>query len=126
MNGFKHLASELQCIRLADDMHVLRIGKEEEGEEGEGKKGRAAKRLKLPAWLPAEVWQQWHAFRNGRKGWTTRARELSLAKLGTLRDAGHDPKAVIEQSIERGWTGLFPVRAESGVVAKPSPFTGAI
>jgi len=32
-NVFKELAKEMQCIRIADDMHVQRIGKEEEEEE---------------------------------------------------------------------------------------------
>jgi hypothetical protein len=114
---FKHLASELQCISHADDMHVQRIGKEEE-EEGEEKKGAAkprvsgAKRLELPDWLAEDVWQRWHAFRNVRKGWTTDAKRLSLSKLAKLKAEGHDPKSVIEQSIERGWTGLFPVKGE--------------
>jgi len=68
--------------------------------------------LVVPDWLPAEVWGSWHAFRNARKGWTPHARALSLRTLTTLRAAGHDPQAVIEQSIERGWTGLFQVRPD--------------
>jgi hypothetical protein len=79
--------------------------------------------LVLPDWLPADAWGDWHAYRNGRKGWTHKARELSLRKLTELWALGHDPRVVIEQSIERGWTGLFPVhedRARAGPVsAKP-------
>ncbi len=74
-------------------------------------KGRA-KKITLPEWLEPDVWADWHAYRNSRKGWTARARELSLRKLTRLRDEGHDPRAVIEQSIERGWTGLFPLKEE--------------
>jgi uncharacterized protein YdaU (DUF1376 family) len=73
--------------------------------------------LVLPDWLPAEVWQDWHKFRNGSKGWTAKARELSLASLSKLHAAGHSPRAVVDQSIERGWTGLFPVK---GDFASPS------
>jgi hypothetical protein len=117
-NVFKHLTHELQCIRHADDMHVIRIGKEEEEEEVEEKKGKrggkGAARLELPAWLDAAVWAQWHAYRNASKGWTVRARELSLATLTALHQQGHDPKKVVEQSIERGWTGLFPLKAGKG------------
>jgi uncharacterized protein YdaU (DUF1376 family) len=66
----------------------------------------------LPDWLPAQAWQDWHDYRNSRKGWTAKARNLSLASLTKLRAKGHDPTAVIEQSIERGWTGLFPVNGD--------------
>ena len=68
--------------------------------------------LTLPAWLPAQAWADWHAFRNTRKGWTSKARELSLLTLTKLRTKGHDPTAVIEQSIERGWTGLFELKTD--------------
>lgn len=74
-------------------------------------KGRA-KKLALPDWLEPEAWDDWHAYRNSRKGWTQRARELSLARLARLHSEGHDPRAVIEQSIERGWTGLFPLKED--------------
>lgn len=66
--------------------------------------------LTLPDWLPQSAWDDWHAFRNQRKGWTRKARELSLSTLTKLRAKGHDPTAVIEQSIERGWTGLFELK----------------
>lgn len=66
----------------------------------------------LPPWLPERSWADWCAFRlkKSGKGWTERAAELSLRKLAALRDQGHDPTAVIEQSIERGWTGLFELK----------------
>jgi hypothetical protein len=44
---------------------------------------------------------------------THRAQELAIGALGRLRAAGHDPRAVIEQSILNGWRGLFPVRSSS-------------
>lgn len=79
-------------------------------------KGSAPK-LALPPWLEPDAWQAWHAFRNSRKGWTAHARSLSLRKLTELHSQGYDPRAVIEQSIERGWTGLFPLREETAHAA---------
>ena len=73
-------------------------------------KGGKPPALTLPDWLPESAWADWHSFRNQRKGWTRKARELSLATLTKLRARGHDPTAVIEQSIERGWTGLFELK----------------
>lgn len=66
----------------------------------------------LPDWLEPDAWAMWHRYRNTGKGWTADAKALSLRKLAQLRDEGHAPRAVIEQSIERGWTGLFPIRAD--------------
>jgi uncharacterized protein YdaU (DUF1376 family) len=74
--------------------------------------------LTLPDWLPQSTWSDWHNYRNSRKGWTQKARELSLRTLSTLYEQGHDPRTVIEQSIEKGWTGLFPVRTEK-IIALP-------
>ncbi len=93
-------------------------------------KGGRPPALTLPEWLPESAWHDWHAFRNQRKGWTQKARELSLASLTKLYAKGHDPTAVIERSIERGWTGLFepsgssPPRAAQP--AQPSKTLAAI
>lgn len=70
---------------------------------------RSRASLALPAAIPADAWADWHNFRNRRKGWTPKARELSLGTLIRLQAAGHDPSKVINRSIERGWTGLFPL-----------------
>ncbi len=92
------------------------------------KKGRVAA-PELPDWLPADVWQDWHDYRNSRKGWTAKARALSLASLTTLWQDGQDPRAVVNQAIERGWTGLFPLRtdhARAGPAATQSKTLTAI
>ena len=83
----------------------------------EQKKGRAP--AALPEWLDAETWDLWCRYRNSRKGWTADAKALSLRTLTKLRAAGHDPRAVIEQSIERGWTGLFPAHVDSARPESP-------
>jgi len=61
-----------------------------------------------------EAWQLWNRHRNG-KGWTAKARELSMRTLREL--AGTDGSLalkIVEQSVERGWTGLFPLREATG------------
>lgn len=70
--------------------------------------------LAFPEWLDMDAWNDWDAFRRTRKGWTDKARSLSLRTLDKLYKLGHDPRAVIEQSIERGWTGLFEIKFEGG------------
>lgn len=73
----------------------------------------------LPPWLPPDSWERWEAFRKRKsaKAWTEDARSLSLRTLTKLREAGHDPTAVIDQSIERGYTGLFELKGQH---AKPA------
>jgi excisionase family DNA binding protein len=72
----------------------------------------------LPVWLPAAVWEEWRQHRKGiRKPLTATSAKLALRKLADLRAGGHEPSAVIEQSIASGWTGLFALKNQTG--AKP-------
>jgi uncharacterized protein YdaU (DUF1376 family) len=75
-----------------------------------------AKRKKQPApLLPKEidpaVWEGFEENRRKlRKPLTDRARALIFARLERFRTGSRaDPNAVLEQSIERGWTGVFPL-----------------
>jgi hypothetical protein len=66
------------------------------------------KRAELPDWLPADAWADWVDQRKAmKKAMTPRAAELSIASLDRLRLQGHDPRAVIENAIEKGWQGLY-------------------
>jgi hypothetical protein len=62
----------------------------------------------LPDWLPAEVWADWIDHRKAiRKAMSPKAAQLSIRSLDRLRGIGHDPCAVIENAIEKGWQGLY-------------------
>ncbi|WP_241331168.1 helix-turn-helix domain-containing protein [Burkholderia cenocepacia] len=77
--------------------------------------------MELPEWLAFEDWDMWCEHREskstGRNGipWTRPAAVVSLRKLTKLRSIGQDPKACIEEAVLRGWTGLFPLKAEAVV-----------
>lgn len=78
----------------------------------------------LPEWLSAEVWSQFETHRIACKAkLTPRGRELALKTLGKLKAEGGDPLAIIEQSIERGWKGLFPVGQPVAKVATAAWWT---
>jgi len=63
-----------------------------------------------PEWVPVEAWRDYVEMRvRVRKPMTARAKELAVIELGKLRDQGHEPKAVLEQSVARSWAGLFPI-----------------
>jgi uncharacterized protein YdaU (DUF1376 family) len=65
----------------------------------------------LPSWLPRQAWEEYLAHRRAKRArLTPHGVALCLKKLDTLRQQGHDPRAVIDQSIANGWTGLFEIK----------------
>lgn len=73
-----------------------------------------------PDWVPADAWTAWlEVRRKKRVPNTDEALRLSVLDLERFRDAGHDPRAVLEQSTKRGWQGLFELNAESRAAATP-------
>jgi uncharacterized protein YdaU (DUF1376 family) len=70
-------------------------------------------RFELPAWIPGDTWADFVAMRKQmRKPMGEAAIRLAVRTLEDLRAKGNEPKTVIEQSIMRGWTGLFPLRGD--------------
>jgi len=74
---------------------------------------RAAKpveTLEIPSFIPIDAWLEWDAYRKAKSGaaWTLHAKKLSISRLITYWEAGGgNPAAIIRQSIENGWSGLF-------------------
>lgn len=74
----------------------------------------------LPEWVPVEAWEEFVKMRKGiKKPMTEYASKLMLKKLDGLRRAGHDPQAVLDQSILKCWLDIFPVRQEFQQVVPP-------
>jgi uncharacterized protein YdaU (DUF1376 family) len=66
-----------------------------------------------PDWLPSEPWAGFVEMRKKiRAPLTERALTLAIGELERLRRAGEDPAAVLNQSVFRGWKGLFPVKPD--------------
>lgn len=63
---------------------------------------------KIPSWMPAD---QWKAFlemrRKMRKPPTPDAVRLLVSKLERWREQGHDPGAILDNSTENNWIGIF-------------------
>ena len=84
--------------------------KETEKEE-EKEKPKATSAFVIPEWVPQEAWKHYEEMRRKiRKPMTDQARKWAVAMLGRLRATGHDPGAVLEQSVFNSWQGLFEVR----------------
>lgn len=65
--------------------------------------------VEAPEWLDPTAWAEWCQYRKSKR-WGDSAQRYSLDELHKLRLDGHDPPAVIRQSIAAGWTGLFPLK----------------
>ena len=68
------------------------------------------------------AWAKWDRHRSGKKGWTPEARALNMQTLRKLAGTDGDlALAIVNQSIERGWTGLFPLKVQDGPQATQTP-----
>jgi hypothetical protein len=66
-----------------------------------------------PEWLPREQWEAYLDMRKSIKSpLTPHGLRLAMKELSRLRDAGHDPEAVLNQSIFNNWKGLFALKGE--------------
>lgn len=65
----------------------------------------------LPEWLDPQAWADFSEHRRKiRAPLTEHAAKLALGELAKLREQGHQPAAVINQSILNGWRGLFALK----------------
>lgn len=70
--------------------------------------------IALPPWLPQDLWDEFIAHRKAmRSPLTAHAQKLAIKKLDELRRDGHDPRAVIEQTILNGWKSFYPLRTNA-------------
>ena len=76
--------------------------------------------LVLPQGLNSKLWEDFKDHRKALQAkMTLNAEKLALSKLRRFLVAGEDPQAIVEQSIEMGWKGLFAINNGS------KPKTGA-
>lgn len=131
-NGQMHSTILGKCIspEWADgtaqngQMHLPKMGKssnkkKKEGKEENKKETRARARLTPPFVDPSprhlEAWQGFVEMRKSvKKPLTERAAELITKKLERLAPGDDDGKAaILDQSVERGWLGVFPIKQEA-------------
>ncbi len=82
----------------------------------------------LPSWVPKEAWEAFVRMRSHIKApLTDNAKTLTLRDLSKLRDDGHDPQTVLEESVKNSWRGLFPPKEKTnGNRGKTSRIDNAI
>ncbi|WP_341809927.1 helix-turn-helix domain-containing protein [Paraburkholderia tuberum] len=72
--------------------------------------------IELPASIPFAVWDAWCEHREAKSKdapWTRPAARVSIKKLEMLAAAGQSPEVTVDEAVLRGWTGLFPVKADA-------------
>lgn len=77
----------------------------------------------FPEWWPHEAWRDFIDFRKkGKRPLTTEGVKRAIEKIAKLRDQGHNPIFVLNQSVDRGWSGVFPVdELRDAVALRPLP-----
>lgn len=69
----------------------------------------------IPDWIPAEQWAGYVEMRRKiRAPLTPRAIKLTIDKLVAMRADGEDVGAVLDQSIQQSYRGVFPVKHQTG------------
>lgn len=72
-------------------------------------------KIELPSWLDEKDWNDFLQHRKDMKAkMSIVAQTRAIRELEKLRSAGNDVKDVINQSIVRGWKGLFGVKTNGG------------
>lgn len=71
-------------------------------------KNKKPRKIELPDWLDIDVWNELKRYRKAK--FTPHAQKLAITELTKLREQGYNPTDVINQTILRGWSGLFPVK----------------
>lgn len=71
--------------------------------------------LELPDWMPLEDWDNFVEMRRkmGKSiPFTLAAAKGNVRELGKLRDQGQDPAAVLQQSVNLGYRGVFAIKGQ--------------
>ena len=69
----------------------------------------------MPPWLKGKTWDEFLIVRKKLKAPNTdHAIGLLIAKLSRMKNEGGNPEEIINQSIENGWKGVFPVKENNG------------
>jgi len=84
------------------------------------KQGNLDGTFALPAWIPLPSWTAYVEMRKKIKApLTAHAMELCVKKLEKMRADGMDAGAVLDQSVERSYRGLFSVKSDSQPYSGP-------
>ncbi|MGU7784907.1 helix-turn-helix domain-containing protein [Burkholderia sp. PU8-34] len=79
--------------------------------------------IELPAWLPIDAWLDWCEHREAKATgknaipWTRPAARVSLKKLAKIHENAQDVVAAVDESVLRGWTGIWEAEAAASTTS---------
>lgn len=89
--------------------------KVEEGIKKEKKVKEKVPQFSRPDWIPEQAWNDFIVHRKKlRKPMSSHAMGLTVRELSKLMQTGHAPEEVLNQSIQRGWAGVFELKGGNG------------
>lgn len=75
----------------------------------------------IPDWIPVTPWLAYLEMRRKKHAAPTpHAIGLLITKIERLRDGGHDPGAVLDQSTLNNWTDIYPIKEQKNEQARHS------
>lgn len=78
---------------------------------------KGARPFELPEWIPEDTWGAYLKTRAGKKAKNEpHALGLIVKDLDSFRAKGHDPVAVLNNSIKSGWAGVFEPKSAPGEI----------
>jgi hypothetical protein len=108
-------------IRRDDAKRKAQLRAQGKRSEGVKEPPLAVGAVVYPDWLPLETWVSFLGMCKQYFTAPTKRQQVVLVNtLAGLRAQGHDPQAVLQQSVERRWREVLPVVEENGNgVVKP-------
>jgi hypothetical protein len=96
--------------------------------EKSGKKGFDPLAVNLPAWLSPELWREWVEYRRQLKKPIKTQQGVTgmLKKLEEFRGKGHEPEAVIRETMANEWQGLFEPKNSQVTYARNQSGSGSM
>lgn len=83
----------------------------------EPKKRASASVFELPDWIPADTWAAFMETRQAKKAKSTDyALSLLVKDLERFKAAGHDPVAILNNSIKAGWSDVYPPKTPASAM----------
>lgn len=129
----KRTEKELAKYKKAATVHIANLGRKMDSQNGleklearnqikEKSKNKSSAKTALfvlPDWIPVEEWNGFVEMRQrSRAPFTVRAKYLCVKKLDDLRRGGVSPAAILNQSVENGWKGLFPLSSSGRLLVR--------